>query len=78
MSHTGYFQTKAHLQISGAALISGAITIISNWWKLRRATITLSQLSPEQLKDCGIGRPQRDLPVFEVPRGLISKITPSW
>ena len=37
MSHTGYFQTKAHLQISGAALISGAITIISNWWKLRRA-----------------------------------------
>ena len=44
------------------------------WWSRRRTARVLAELSAEQILDCGIESPELNVPIIEVPRGLMQKL----
>jgi hypothetical protein len=44
------------------------------WRKMRRDAKALAELSAEQILDCGIESPELNVPIIEVPRGLMHKL----
>jgi uncharacterized protein YjiS (DUF1127 family) len=47
---------------------------IQTWWSRRRTARVLPELSAEQILDCGIESPELNVPIIEVPRGLMQKL----
>lgn len=47
---------------------------ILTWWSRRRTASVLAKLSAEQIFDCGIQSPQPNVPIIEMPRGLMQKL----
>jgi hypothetical protein len=49
---------------------------LGGWWRGRQNAKIVAELSPDQLRDCGIETSQRNVPVIEVPRELV-RLLPS-
>jgi uncharacterized protein YjiS (DUF1127 family) len=49
---------------------------LGGWWRRRQNAKIVAELSPDQMRDCGIEIPQRNVPVIEVPRELV-RLLPS-
>lgn len=49
---------------------------LGGWWRRRQNAKIVAELSPDQLRDCGIETSERNVPVIEVPRELV-RLLPS-
>jgi uncharacterized protein YjiS (DUF1127 family) len=47
---------------------------LRGWLARRRNARVLAQLSPEQMRDCGIEPPERNVPTIEVPKELMRRL----
>jgi len=54
--------------------LRGARMGLRAWMRKRHTAKVLAELSLEQIRDCGIESPQLNVPVIEVPRGLMQRL----
>ena len=62
-----------HTSILGSAL-QHTNERIKTWWSRRRTARVLAELSAEQILDCGIESAELNVPIIELPRGLMQKL----
>jgi hypothetical protein len=47
---------------------------LRGWWRKRQNAKVIAELSLEQIRDCGIEVPARDVPVIEVPSEVMRRL----